>query len=145
MAETHVVSALRQKRAEISGQVHDLERKIQRLRTTLASIDSTIRVFSPDLDPDSIEPKRLYRRTRYFAKGELKRLCLDMLRTATEPLAANHMAQQAMATKGLQSDVSITERVLTIMRTMLKRGAIVKHGTTQHVLWELPKDDGEQD
>ena len=141
MSETHVISALRQKRAEISGQVHDLERKVQRLRATLASIDSTIRVFSPDLDPESIEPKRLYRRTRYFGKGELKRLCLDMLRTATEPLPANLMAQQAMATKGLQSDVSITERVLTIMRTMLKRGAVIKHGTTQNVLWELAKEN----
>ena len=141
MSETHVISALRQKRAEISGQVHDLERKVQRLRATLASIDSTIRVFSPDLDPESIEPKRLYRRTRFLGKGELKRLCLDMLRTATEPLPANLMAQQAMATKGLQSDVSITERVLTIMRTMLKRGAVIKHGTTQNVLWELAKEN----
>jgi hypothetical protein len=30
VAETHVVTALRAKRAEISGHVHDLERKLAR-------------------------------------------------------------------------------------------------------------------
>jgi hypothetical protein len=38
-----------------------------------------IRVFAPDLNPDSIPPKRRYRRSRYFAKGELFRRCLDTL------------------------------------------------------------------
>jgi hypothetical protein len=38
MAEPHVVSALRAKRAEISGHVHDLERKLARHRASLAAI-----------------------------------------------------------------------------------------------------------
>jgi hypothetical protein len=79
MAETHVISALRAKRAEISGYIHDLEKKVKRMRANLAHIDATIRVFAPDLNPDSIPPKRRYRRSRYFAKGELFRRCLDTL------------------------------------------------------------------
>jgi hypothetical protein len=67
MAEPHVVTALRAKRAEISGHVHDLERKLARHRASLANIDATIRLYAPELDPDSIPPKRTYRRTRYFA------------------------------------------------------------------------------
>jgi hypothetical protein len=41
MAEPHVVTALRAKRAEISGHVHDLERKLARHRASLAAIDAT--------------------------------------------------------------------------------------------------------
>jgi hypothetical protein len=82
MAEPHVASALRAKRAEIAGHIHDIEKKLARYRVSLASIDATIRVFSPELDPDAIPPKRTYRRTRYFSKGELSRRCLDVLRKA---------------------------------------------------------------
>jgi CspA family cold shock protein len=67
MAELHVETALRAKRAEISGHVHNLERKLGRHRASLANIDATIRLYAPELDPDSIPPKRTYRRTRYFA------------------------------------------------------------------------------
>jgi hypothetical protein len=80
MAEPHVVTALRAKRAEISGHVHDLERKLARHRASLAAIDTTIRLYAPELNPDSIPPKRTYRRTRYFAKGELSRRVVELHR-----------------------------------------------------------------
>jgi hypothetical protein len=82
MTETHVISALRAKRAEISWQVADLERQLARCRASLANIDATIRLFAPSLDPETITPKRTYRRTRYFSRGELQRRCLDALRKA---------------------------------------------------------------
>src|ERR1700690_1110322 len=105
MAETHVVSALRAKRAEISGYIHDLEKKVKRMRANLAHIDATIRVFAPDLNPDSIPPKRRYRRSRSFAKGELFRRCLDALRAANGlPIAAGEIAQAAMADKSMNGD-----------------------------------------
>ena len=66
MSEPHVVSALRAKRAEISGHIYDLEKKIGRLRASLLHVDAAIRLFSPGTDPDAIPPKRSYRRTRYF-------------------------------------------------------------------------------
>ena len=51
MTNSHVVSALRLKRAEISGHVHDLEKRIARLRANLANLDVTIKLFSPGTDP----------------------------------------------------------------------------------------------
>jgi len=53
MAEPHVITALRAKRAEISGHVHDLERKLARHRASLANIDATIRIFAPELNPEN--------------------------------------------------------------------------------------------
>ena len=52
MGEPHVVTAFRAKRDEISGHVHDLERKLARHRANLANIDATIRLFAPELNPD---------------------------------------------------------------------------------------------
>jgi hypothetical protein len=63
MAEPHVVTALRAKRAEISGHVHDLERKLARHRANLANIDATVRLFAPELNPDTIPPKLAVIRT----------------------------------------------------------------------------------
>jgi hypothetical protein len=68
MTNTHVTSALRLKRAEISGHIHDLEKRIARQRANLANLDATIKLFSPGANPDAIPPKRAYRRTRYFAR-----------------------------------------------------------------------------
>jgi hypothetical protein len=79
MTEKHVVSALRAKRAEISGHIHDLEKRIARQRTNLANLDATIKLFSPGTNPDSIPAKRPYRRTRYSltmsCPGLRKMLC----------------------------------------------------------------------
>src|ERR1700731_4166910 len=77
MTNTHLVSALRLKRAEISGHIHDLEKRIARQRANLANLDGTIKLFSPGSNPDAIPPKRAYRRTRYFAHNELSRLTQD--------------------------------------------------------------------
>ena len=82
MAETHVISALRAKRAEVSGYIRDLDKKVKIWRARLAHIDATIKIFSPETDPEAIPPRRTYRRSNYFWKGELARLCLDELRKA---------------------------------------------------------------
>jgi hypothetical protein len=67
MTNGHAISALRLKRAEISGHIHDLEKRIARQRANLANLDATIKLFSPGTNPDDIPPKRAYRWTRYFA------------------------------------------------------------------------------
>jgi hypothetical protein len=92
MTEKHVVSALRLKRSEISGHVHDLEKRIARQRANLANLDATIKLFSPGSNPDAIPPKRTYRRTRYFAHNELSRLTQDALRMASGPLTTAEIA-----------------------------------------------------
>ena len=45
-----------------------------------------LRVIATDLDPETIKPKRLYRRDSYLARNELSRLCFGALRTAVGEL-----------------------------------------------------------
>ena len=47
MAELHVVSALRNKRAELAGIVGQLEQQLARQRMNLAHLDATMRLFDP--------------------------------------------------------------------------------------------------
>jgi hypothetical protein len=140
MTEPHVISALRLKRAEISGHIHDLEKRIARQRANLANLDATIKLFSPGTSPDAIPPKRVYRRTRYFAHNELSRLTQDALRTASGPLTSAGIAAAVMQAKGMSSgDAQLKEivaaRVLTVLRRLAKRGAVVKHGTSRDAKW----------
>jgi hypothetical protein len=140
MTEAHVVSALCAKRAEISGHIHDLEKRMARHRANLASLDATIRLFSPGTNPDAIPAKRPYRRTRYFARNELSRLVMDALRLTTGPLAAADIATAVMRAKGAAVDDAafkaiITERVLGVLRGLAKRGDVVRTGTSRNVQW----------
>ncbi len=107
------------------------------MRARLVYIDSIVLIFTPEMDPDSIPSKRAYRRTMYFQRNELQRHCLDMIRMAKEPIAANVIARRAMESKGLEASRQTTERVLTILRRLHKRGTLVRHGAAKHVRWSI--------
>jgi hypothetical protein len=142
MTDTHVVSALRLRRAEISGHIHDLEKRIARQRANLANLDATIKLFSPDTNPDSIPTKRPYRRTQYFAHNELSRLTQDALRTASGPLTSAEIAGAVMQAKGMPPGdaafkESVAGRTLTVLRRLAKHGTAVKSGTSRNTKWAL--------
>ena len=144
MTNSHVVSALRLKRAEISGHIHDLEKRIARQRANLANLDATIKLFSPGTNPDAIPPKRTYRRTRYFAHNELSRLTQDALRTASGPLTAAQIVSTVIQAKGMPpGDAAfkeiVTDRVLTVLRRLAKCGAVTKSGTSRNAQWNPKK------
>ena len=85
MAEPHVVAALRDKRAELSGTIVDLQKRLGQHRADLLHVDAVLRLFAPDLEPAAIGPKSVRRGNEWFRPGELARLVLDVLRTAPAP------------------------------------------------------------
>lgn len=142
MADPHVITALRTKRAEISGHIHDLDKRIARMRTALMNIDAVLRLLSPGENPDAIPPKRPYRRTRYFARNELGRMALDVLRKTQGPLAAKEIALAIMGVKGVPTGddalcATITDMLLAALRSFLRRGAVAKEGHGKNAQWEL--------
>jgi hypothetical protein len=142
MTEPHVVAALRAKRAEIAGDIAELEHRLRQERMSLAHIDATLRLFAPDLNPATIPAKRHYRRTRYFAKGELARTVLDVLRKAHgEPLTATDIVIGVIEARGFPNDDSLvasTRRMaLGVLRRFAKRGTALKSGTSRNTEWAL--------
>jgi hypothetical protein len=136
------VNALRNKRAEITGQIAMYEREIARLRAELVHVDATMRLFDPGTDPAAIEPLRRFpRRTEYFARGEVTRRIYDALRDAPE-VRAQDIADQAMRDKGMPDTdraqrCEFVNRFLNVMGDMKRRGKLVKIGRAPEVRFKL--------
>ena len=144
MADPHVISALREKRALVAGLIEKLERKLEQHRADLTHLDGVLRLFQPDRDPSEIKPKRPYaRRTRYFARNELSRLCMDALRAADgAPLATDAIARRIIEVKGF--DVvdavlrkALGEQALSTLRSFRKRGMVEQIGLGRGVRWKM--------
>ena len=139
----HVIPVLRTKRAEISGHILDLEKRINRLRANLANIDAAIRILSPGMEPGAIPPKRAYKRTQYFARNELARTALDIMRKAPGPLSAREIAVAIMKAKGLAMGddrlcATVADMLLVALRSLAKRQAVAKTGTSRNAQWAIP-------
>ncbi len=103
MAETHVLSALTKKRAEVSGEIKHYENLLKKSKLNLQSIDQTIHLFDESYDLRTIKAKRVHKE-RYFKTGEAKVLILDMLRMATEPLSTNDISKKIAFNRGFDNE-----------------------------------------
>jgi hypothetical protein len=83
MAELHVVSALRNRRAELAGMVGQLEQQLARQRTNLAHLGATMRLFDPDIRPQEIRAKQHRARSAWFRQGELSAAAVSITRLPT--------------------------------------------------------------
>jgi hypothetical protein len=101
MVELHVISALRNKRAELAGMLRQLEQQLARQRAGLAHLDATMRLFDPDIRPNEIRPKQPRVHNAWFAPGECLRLIYDQLREATQPVTTRELAERIMRLKAM--------------------------------------------
>ena len=67
---THVLTALKAKRAEIAAQVSSTEAKLTKLRVALANLDAAMDILTPD---HPVHVAKSGRRTRYLERNELFR------------------------------------------------------------------------
>ena len=112
MAETHVIGALRHKRAELAGVLRQLEQQLVQQRANLTHVDATMRLFDPDIRPNDIRPKQPRARNAWFRQGECLRLIYDELREATQPVTTRALAERIMRLKAIPpADDQRRERV----------------------------------
>jgi len=124
MAEPHVIAALRDKRAELSGGIADLEKRIGQQRADLLHVDAVLRLFAPDLEPAAILPKAVRQPSGWFRPGELARMVLDVLRTAPAPLSIREITAQVMERRGLDpQDGRMAELLRKLVRNAVNRQA----------------------
>jgi hypothetical protein len=101
MAEPHVINALRDKRSELAGMVHQLERQLSQHRGSLTHLDATMRLFDPGIRPQEIRARQQRTRSAWFHPGECLRLIYDELRDAARPLTTRELAEQIMRVKAM--------------------------------------------
>lgn len=120
MADPHVVTALRSKRAEIAGQIDALQDQLREAMIAVDHVDSTLRLFVPDIDLDEIKPKPLPPRHHAF-KGQVTRSILAMLRKEGA-MDAKAITLRLMA----ERELNLNDKVL--VKAMQKRiGAALRN------------------
>lgn len=148
MSESHVVSALVSKRAELTGRIQHFQVQIQQISIEVDHLDATLHLFDPDYDLLGIRPKGIRSINPWFAKGELSRLALDILRMSSDPLSTCDIAEALIARKGIVT-VGTKERdrliksLLGSLQLMRKREMVAMVGRIKGagggpMLWRVP-------
>jgi hypothetical protein len=124
MKNDHVLNGLIAKRAELAGQIEQMQRDMRELVATIGHIDATIRAFDPNADIEDIKPK-LPPRFQAF-KGEVSRLVLNALRKSTKPLPVSDLTLIVAAGRGINSDDkpfmrTLSRRVGACLRNLRKK------------------------
>jgi hypothetical protein len=139
----YVVAGLIAKRREVAGLIDQLQRQLDQYRADLTHIDGVLRVLAADLDLETIRPKRAYRRNRYFARNELSRLCLGVLRTAAgELLSTDDIAGRVIAAKGFDDAdrilrAAIRQQIGSIVKRLHRDGVVENIGAGRASKWKL--------
>ena len=146
MSETHVVSALKAKRAEVSGYIRDLELKAKKARENLAHIDATLKLFAPTMNPETIPPKHRITRSRYLPPGVFGRLVHDEIRKAAgAPVTAQQVATAIIRLRHLPDDdaylaTSLQRKATDFLRRQYKAGHIGRMGGKTCGAWVMLAD-----
>lgn len=142
MAETHVISALTKKRAELSGEIQHYQKLIKSLKENLTHIDQTIKMFDENYNLSSIKPKRKSYE-RYFKIGEAKVSILDLLRESNKPLSTNEIGEKIALNKGIdkQEDFNLELFLKTLLSSLNRcenSGLIERVGKEGlAILWQI--------
>ena len=142
MAESHIVSALPNKRSEIAGMIARAQQQIGQFRPDLAHLDATIRLFAPVIEPETIPAKRIRQSNLRFEPGGLSRRVLDALRRAGAPIRAPDLVRAVMIENGLdpadRADFAHVQwKVRDTLKRLSKRGLVASDGAGHGVLWRI--------
>ena len=130
MADTHVISALVKKRAELRGDIIHYKQLIATLDKDLQTIDATIKIFDVDYDISSIKPV-IKSRNRFFNNGEAKVLVLEVLKNSQMPISTDKISEIIATNRNLsfenKTDKSNFQKsILLALNTCLSNGIVEK-------------------
>ena len=95
------LTALRSKRIRIHRQLDKLEPLLASYRAKLAYIEAQIQEIAPELPLPTRH--RTYQPNPYFARGELPRVAMKIMRESGGPMAIRTIAASALALKGCRT------------------------------------------
>jgi hypothetical protein len=138
-----VISGLVKRRAELAGDIEKAHEALRRMVIDLENLDATILQFEPDFKVEAIKPKAFRPPKDWSNRGEMTRICLSILRLASEPLTARDIALQLLTERALNREDQrllglMTKRVGVALRLQRQKGVVRSaQGPGQYILWEL--------
>ena len=143
MATPHVITALRDKRGELTGQIDALQDQLRQAMIDLDHIDASLRMFDPDIELDEIRPKPLPPRHHAF-KGQVTRAILAMLRSEgamdAKAITIRLMGERELNTGDKTLVKAMHKRIGAALRNLRERGlARSEQGKDGFLVWSLAK------
>ena len=138
-----VVVALVRRRAAMAGEIEATYARLKTLVNDMETIDAAIVQFDPTYVVEAIRPKAFRPPEDWSNHGQMARMCLSILRQATEPMSSRDVAVEMLVTRALDRDDQ------RLIRLMVKRvGVSLRHqrdngvvrsaqGPGMTLLWEV--------
>jgi hypothetical protein len=123
MAESHVISALAAKHAELQGKIKSYQEAIKEARDEILTISKSIKIFDPNYDLRKIALKKT--RERYFKHKELTRLVIGYIKDK-DGADINELTEYIMKAKALPQELhkSIYGGIHTVLENLVRQDVI---------------------
>lgn len=133
------VFALKTKRAELAGEVAQLELQLRDRRSDLTKIDDVLRILSPGIVPEAIRTKKTIRYLNIFRQGELGQIIVGLLRDG--PMTNRAIALTIMERSGISSElwIPLHRRTRANLAYLVSQSRVVKIGSNRSAMWELSR------
>jgi hypothetical protein len=143
VTDTHVVSALKEKRIQVASLIESLQGQIRQATIDLDHVEASLRLFDPDVDLAALSPRKVAP-ILYDTKGDTGRVILDTLRNSMRPLSTAQVCEAVMKARNLDTNDKALCRLMMKRTTanlkhwQAKRGLIRSMpGIGQQLLWEV--------
>jgi hypothetical protein len=133
MTESHVISALVNKKAELLGLIEYHQKEIKKLTEVMTHLNASIKVFDPNYNLSSIQSRQFRTKNQIFAHGELSVLIFEVLREAESPLTSAQVADAIKSKKNIT--VNIIENVQSSLQLQARNGNIQKEIKNKIAFW----------
>ena len=84
---------LRDKRLDVADAIERLERQVDQHRADLANLEASMRLFDPNVEPETFQPTPGRRRNDWCRPGECRRRKHDVLRDAARPMTTREIVE----------------------------------------------------
>lgn len=148
MGTQHAITALRDKRGELSGNIDALQDQLRAAMIDLDHIDATLRMFDPEIELDEIRPKPLPPRHHAF-KGQVTRSILAMLRSEgamdAKAITIRLMAERELNAADKVLVKAMHKRIGAALRNLRERALVASREPTKGglLVWNVNADCGQ--
>jgi hypothetical protein len=143
MADTHVVSALKEKRIKLATHIEGLQSQLRKAVIDLDHVEATLKQFDPDVNLGELGPRKVPQ-VLTDIHGDTGRVILDTLRVATAPISTAKVCEAVMKARGLDTDDKglcrlMMRRTNANLKHWSKKRGLVRAlpGLGQQLVWEL--------
>jgi len=138
LGNRYAITALKHKRAILSGEIVQLEKQLDWKRKQLIHVDATLGIFGHN-DQNAIPPVKPYTRVPLFKQGELSQAVRDALRRGGKPMFLSEVVQSVTDALGYDESAipAMRHRVRASLEYLQRKKTAVQIGRRKGVKWSL--------